>query len=119
MIKKYEVEEYVAEDGSAPFGEWITALKDAKARFKLAARIDRAAFGNFGDWKAIAGASGLFEMREHYGPGYRIYYAIDQGKVIVLLAGSTKSDQQKVIATAKARLADHRQRSKEDDEKTN
>ncbi len=118
MSKKYEVEEYVAANGSAPFGEWVIALKDAKARSKIAARIDRAAFGNFGDWKAIQGAAGLFEMREHYGPGYRIYYAIDQGRVIVLLAGSTKRDQQKMIATAKARLADHRERSKDDEEKT-
>jgi len=117
-MKQYDVTEYVAEDGSLPFGEWVTGLKDAKARYKIASRIDRASFGNFGDWKAVKNATGLFEMREHYGPGYRVYYAIEGGNLIVLLAGSIKRDQNKMIAIAKKRLADYQQRSMDDDNKT-
>ena len=70
---KYEVEEYVTERGKIPFSQWLLSLKDKTGQAKLLARIRRATFGNFGDWKEIKGAKGLFEMREHYGPGYRIF----------------------------------------------
>ncbi len=71
-MKQYDIEEYLAEDGTSPFQTWLLGLKDKIARGKILARIDRAAFGNFGDWKSIQGVKGLFEMREHYGRGYRI-----------------------------------------------
>ena len=54
---------------------------------------------------------GLFEMREDYGPGYRIYYAIIHGEIVLLLAGSIKADQNKMIAVAAERLADYERRS--------
>ena len=72
----YDVEEYVTRDGKSPFGEWLLGLKDKRAQAKLHARIRRASLGNLGDWKGIKGSKGLFEMREHYGPGYRIFYGI-------------------------------------------
>ncbi len=68
--------------------------------------------GNFGDWKDIKGAKGVFEMREHYGPGYRIFYAVVGKKVVLLLAGSTKKDQKKTIAKAKEYLTDYVERTK-------
>jgi putative addiction module killer protein len=114
-MKKYEVEEYATGEGVKPFGEWLLGLRDSLAKAKLLARINRAAHGNFGDWKSIKNAPGLFEMREHYGPGYRIYYAIVQGKLILLLAGSTKRDQNAMIAAAKKRLADYQERSQDDE----
>ena len=49
-------------------------------------------------------------MREHYGPGYRIFYTVIDRKIVLLLAGSSKGDQKKAIATAKLRLADYDQR---------
>jgi putative addiction module killer protein len=106
-MKQYDIEEYVDPLGKLPFREWLLSLRDAVARAKLTARVDRASFGNFGDWKAIKNAAGLFEMREHYGPGYRIYYGIIGKKIILLLAGSTKQDQNKAISTAKKRLANY------------
>jgi putative addiction module killer protein len=109
-MEKYEVEEYVTERGKAPFGGWLSGLKDKTGQAKLLARIRRASFGNFGDWKEIKGAKGLYEMREHYGPGYRIFYTIVGYKLIVLLAGSSKKDQKKVIGEAKTYLADYRER---------
>ena len=51
-------------------------------------------------------------MREHYGPGYRIFYTLVGKKLIVLLAGSSKKDQKKVIAEAKKYLADYAERRK-------
>src|ERR1700733_13840348 len=102
----YEVEEYVMVSGRKPFAEWLADLRDRIARTKLTARIDRAARGNFGDWKSLSDARGVFEMRENYGPGYRIYYSVVGRKIILLLAGSTKKDQDRTIVKAKEYLAD-------------
>jgi len=111
----YVIEEYADEQGETPFGRWLLALKDKRAQAKIRARITRASRGNFGDWKKIAGVPGLCEMREHYGPGYRVYYGVMGQTIVLLLAGSTKRDQKKAIASAKTRLADYRARSKTDD----
>ena len=115
MDPVYEVEEYTTELGAAPFGKWLLSLKDKRAQAKIRARITRSAFGNFGDWKKIAGVPGLCEMRDHYGPGYRIYYSVQGQKIVLLLAGSTKKDQSKAITQATDRLADYRSRSTRDE----
>ena len=108
---QYEIEEYVTAEGKSPYADWLDNLKDIIARAKLTARIDRAAHGNFGDWKSLAGANGLFELRESHGPGYRVFYSIVGRKIILLLAGSTKKDQRRTIAKAKDYLADYQGRS--------
>jgi len=113
-MTQYDIEEYTGRDGKMPFRDWLLRLKDVVARAKLTARIDRASHGNFGDWKAMKNAPGVFEMREHYGPGYRIFYAVIGRKIVLLLAGSSKRDQKKAIALAKQRLADYHQRKKDD-----
>lgn len=110
----YVIEEYADPSGSTPFGTWLLGLKDKRAQAKIRARITRASYGNFGDWKKIAGVPGLCEMREHYGPGYRVYYSVQGQTLVLLLAGSTKKDQNKAIDQAKARLTDYRARSKTD-----
>jgi putative addiction module killer protein len=107
---EYQIEEYTAVNGKSPYAEWFDSLKDTIGRAKLAARIDRAAHGNFGDWKSLAGAKGVYEMRENYGPGYRIFYSVVGRKIILLLAGSTKKDQNRTIAKAKEYLADYERR---------
>jgi len=114
MNKPYEIEEYTTQEGGSPFLEWINGLKDKIAQRKIAVRLRRASFGNFGDFKSIKGAKGLFELREHFGSGYRIFYSIVGNKIILLLAGSTKKDQNKVITKAKEYLVDY-ERSKDDD----
>lgn len=54
--------------------------------------------GNLGDTRPIG--AGVHEMREHFGPGWRMYYA-RRGKVlIVMLAGGDKSRQAADIAKA-------------------
>ena len=108
----YDIEEYQTSAGKTPFGAWLLNLKDEMAQAKIRARIRRASFGNFGDWKDIKGAKGIFEMREHYGPGYRIFYAVVGKKVVLLLAGSSKNDQKKTVAKAKEYLADYEERTK-------
>jgi putative addiction module killer protein len=113
-MKRYEVEAYTTEKGEIPFQEWLSGLKDEVAKTKLTAKLDRASFGLFGDCKTIKGAKGIFEMREHYGSGYRIFYSVIENKIVLLLAGSIKRDQKKTIAKAKEYLADYERKQSHD-----
>jgi putative addiction module killer protein len=110
MEMVFEIQEYITAAGRKPFTEWINGLRDKAARAKLSNRLSRAVKGNFGDWKALDG--GLYEMREHYGPGYRIFYALVGNKIVLLLGGSTKRDQEREIAKAKRYYADYQNRPK-------
>jgi len=80
------------------FTEWLDSLKDGLTQRRLATRLRKAMLGNLGDVKAVG--EGVCEMREFFGPGWRMYY-IQQGNVlIVMLAGGDKSTQQADIAAA-------------------
>lgn len=52
------------------FSEWLLGLKDGLTHRRLARRLEKAQQGNLGDVKAIG--EGVFEMREHFGPGWRM-----------------------------------------------
>jgi putative addiction module killer protein len=73
------------------FDNWFSNLQDKQAKARIQARIDRAELGNLGDYKAVG--EGVFEMRIHYGQGYRVYFVQRGLEMIVLLAGSDKSTQ--------------------------
>jgi putative addiction module killer protein len=96
--RSWEVEVYTTLSGESPFQEWVDNLRDSKGAAKIAARIDRIPGGNWGDFKFIA--EGVFEFRIQSGPGYRIYFAKHQNRVILLLCGGDKSSQQRDIAQA-------------------
>jgi putative addiction module killer protein len=66
-------------------------------------RLNRATLGNFGDTKTLG--DGVYEMRFFLGPGYRLYYTIRNGVIILLLLGGDKSSQEKDIHMAK-KIAD-------------
>ncbi len=82
------------------FSTWLAGLKDLKARAKIVVRIKQAGQGNFGDVKPIS--DGVWEMRVHFGPGYRLYYAREGRVVYLLLSGGDKSTQKQDIKTAVA-----------------
>lgn len=111
-MKRYEIETYVTESGTCPFDDWRRSLKDARAKLAVMARIERATTGDFGDWKSLTGAKGIFEMRIHYAQGYRLFYTIVGSKIVLLLAGSSKSEQERTIAKAKGYLEDYNRRAK-------
>jgi len=82
-----------------PFAEWFEGLHDLKIKMRIAARINRARAGNFGEYKVLD--DGVCEMKMDFGPGYRIYYAQEGLRVYLLLIGGDKSSQKKDIAKAK------------------
>ncbi len=108
----YEIEEYVTEAGESPFAEWLKGLRDIRTKNKILVRIRRASLGNLGDWKGLENAQGIFEMREHSGAGYRIYFGFVGKTVILLLAGSGKRDQDRTISRAKQYWDDYQRRAK-------
>lgn len=82
------------------FTEWLDGIKDGLTQRRLARRLEKAIKGNLGDVRPVG--DGVFEMREFFGPGWRMYY-VQQGSVlIVMLGGGDKSTQQTDIAAALA-----------------
>lgn len=86
------------------FDAWFDSLRDGLTQRRLIARLRKASLGNLGDIKPVGG--GVFEMREFFGPGWRMYYVQRAGVLIVMLGGGDKASQQTDIATAIA-LADN------------
>ena len=87
---------------TSSFDKWLKKLRDRKAVLAVAARLDRAKLGNFGDVAPVG--SGISEMRIFVGQGYRLYYVIRDGRIILLLCGGNKSTQERDIKKAKKML---------------
>ena len=81
------------------FDKWLSGIKDGMTKRRLVARIKKAQLGNLGDIKSIG--EGIFEMREHFGAGYRMYYVQHGAVMIIMLGGGDKSSQADDIAKAK------------------
>jgi len=84
------------------FSKWLTKLKDRKAVARILVRLEAVRLGKFGDAKSLGGK--IFELRIHFGPGYRIYYARRSESLILLLVGGTKSRQSNDIERARKLL---------------
>ena len=80
------------------FDTWLRGLKDSKARARIAQRIESAQAGNFGDCEPVG--EGVSEMRIHVGAGYRVYFTRIGNAIYLLLAGGSKSTQQRDIKRA-------------------
>jgi putative addiction module killer protein len=83
---------------TAEFAKWLDAIADRSTRLRLIRRIERAASGNLGDLRPVG--AGVLEMREHFGPGWRMYCLKRNDVLIVMLGGGDKSSQQADIARA-------------------
>ena len=95
---------------TALFDAWFAGLRDQRAVRRIQACIDRAEDGNFGDCAPVG--EGVSEMRIHYGPGYRVYFALAGKHLVLLLVGGDKRTQQSDIAAALAHWHDWQQRRK-------
>jgi putative addiction module killer protein len=105
-----EIEIYETSSGKRPFETWFEDIREILTRAKILTRLDRLKLGNFGDCKVIG--EGVCELRIHYGPGLRIYYAKIGNKVVLLLCGGDKGSQVKDINKAKEYLKDYQMEEK-------
>ena len=92
----FKVEEYLREDGTSPYERWFMEL-DTVAAAKITIVKLKLEQGNFSNVKWVRG---IGEYRLDWGPGYRIYIGRDGEKLIILLGGGTKRQQQKDIDRA-------------------
>ena len=94
----YDIDIYTTASGKEPYTEWILSL-DRLIRARINSRFARIRdSGNLGDYKPIG--EGVFELKFDFGPGYRIYFGLEQNKIVVLLLGGNKGQQQKDINKA-------------------
>lgn len=100
----YELKQYSDANGNNLFAEWLNSLKDRQGLARIAARLLRLENGNFGDCKSVG--DGVWELRIDKGPGYRVYYAIENKKLILLCHGGDKSSQSTDITKAISRWKD-------------
>ncbi len=80
------------------FDAWLIGIRDPLTRIRLARRLDKAQSGLLGDIAPVG--EGVWEMREHFGPGWRMYYAQVGDLLVVMLGGGDKRTQQADIERA-------------------
>jgi putative addiction module killer protein len=95
-------------DGGVPLSDWLDTLRDARARARIVARLDRLRVGLLGDWKSAG--NGVVELRIDYGPGYRVYCGQDGESLILLLCGGDKRTQARDIEKAHGYWKDYKAR---------
>ncbi len=81
------------------FDAWLVGLKDPTTRARLVRRLEKAARGLLGDVESVG--DGVFEMREFFGPGWRMYYTQQGDVLIIMLGGGDKATQSLDIKRAK------------------
>lgn len=80
------------------FDQWLKSLKDSRTIQRLSARLRKVSLGHLGDVKSVG--TGVYEMREHFGAGYRMYYVMHQNTMVIMLGGGDKKSQQRDINKA-------------------
>ena len=81
------------------FVQWVNSLRDMPTRIRLRRRLGKATRGSLGDVKPVG--DGVWEMREFFGPGWRMYYIKQGSTIVVMLGGGDKSSQEHDIQRAK------------------
>jgi putative addiction module killer protein len=82
------------------FDEWLWGINDTTTRIRLARRLDKVQRGLLGDVAPVG--QGVYEMREFFGPGWRMYFVEKSGVLIIMLGGGNKGSQIVDIERAKA-----------------
>ena len=100
MFRQETIEIYCDKFGNEPYIAWINSLKDMQIKARVSQRIRRIENGNFGDHKALG--EGVWELRLDFGSGYRVYYAHENNRVVILLCGGSKKTQQRDIDQARS-----------------
>ena len=93
----YRVKEYITEQGRRPFHRWLKKLTGVQAA-RVETALARIRDGLLRDTKHMG--NGVYELRFHAGPGYRIYFGRKGKDLIILLIGGDKSSQQRDIDRA-------------------
>lgn len=102
-----EIQIYETLNGREPFTQWLESIQDINTQDRIQTRILQLRYGNFGDYRYIGG--GVFELRFHFGSGYRVYFGQVGSTIVLLLCGGDKSSQARDIARAKNYLLQYKE----------
>ncbi|MBA2653739.1 MAG: type II toxin-antitoxin system RelE/ParE family toxin [Gammaproteobacteria bacterium] len=94
-----ELRLFRTKNGKEPFAKWLASVKDTVTKAHIKNRLNRLMLGHNRDIKSVG--DGVFELRIHYGAGYRIYIAEQDKSIILLLIGGSKRTQERDIIKAK------------------
>jgi putative addiction module killer protein len=103
----FRILEYQTENSRRPYTEWLKDLDKVSAAI-IRTHVARMELGHFGVHR-YAGAC-VWELKIRYGPGYRVYYLRDEGRLVILLCGGDKGSQKRDIDRAKTYAADYGRR---------
>ena len=104
-----ELRVYEESPGQVPFLRCLKGLADFRVRKAIQVRLDRLEAGNFGDNKSVGG--GVRELRIDVGAGFRVYFAEDGPRIVLLLIGGDKKSQVRDIQTARHYWDDYKRRA--------
>lgn len=76
----------------------MSQLRDKRAQKRIVSRILHLLEGRPGDHKHVG--EGVWELRMHFGSGYRVYYTQRGREWVLLLAGGDKGSQNRDIRLA-------------------
>lgn len=97
MVEVYKIVIFETASRRRPFEKWFNDL-DGQAQRTIALRLDRISLGNFGDCEHLR--AGVWELKIHFGPGYRVYFGKDRGAIVIIISGGLKKTQPKDIEKA-------------------
>ena len=95
---------YSSNTGYCQIQNWIISLETENKK-RVYERLERVRLGNFGDYKNLD--EGIYEVRFHFGCGYRIYFGKDGVNIVILLCAGEKDTQQKDIKKAKILMEEY------------
>ena len=89
-------------------GRVARGLRDRSRKARVLIRLDRLELGLEGHWRSVG--EGIRELKISEGKGYRVYYAWDGSKIVLLLCGGNKSTQNTDIENARTYWRDYNER---------
>jgi len=95
--KTFKLQYYTAKNGRDYYKDFLDTL-DSNTSSKVQAQVVKLAVG-IGKVKTLANK--LWELKIEIGPGYRVYFTRRGNEIVLMLAGSDKSEQKRIIALAK------------------
>lgn len=106
-VAENEIREFLDGSGRSPFGRWFEGL-NAPAAARVTVALTRLGLGNFSNVEGVD--NGVYELKIDFGPGYRIYFAKDGERIVILLGGSSKKRQSAAIMAAQAAWTEYKRR---------
>ncbi len=98
--KTFSLQYYTARNGKDYYKEFLDTL-DEQTSTNVQAQVVKLSVG-IGKVKTVANK--LWELKVEHGPGYCVFFTRRGNEIVLVLAGSDKSDQERIISLAKRLL---------------